>query len=143
MRRAALAAMVMIVGCASQPRAAPGAHKVMTDLAHVVDPRLADRRWNAYLGKGDVAADASPARATDLARLPPAALLVAELDPLRDEAVAYATRLWSSGVGCDLHVFRGGIHGFDVIAPASSLSKLATDFVISSLRRARRSGRGS
>jgi acetyl esterase/lipase len=95
-------------------------------------------RWNAYLGKGDVAADASPARATDLARLPPAALLVAELDPLRDEAVAYATRLWSSGVGCDLHVFRGGIHGFDVIAPTSSLSKLATDFAISSLRRARR-----
>ena len=30
----------MIVGCASQPRAATGAHKVMTDLAHVVDPQL-------------------------------------------------------------------------------------------------------
>lgn len=109
-------------------------------MAEINDPRTITKsfiksRWEAYIGTGKSPSPyASPARAKHLKRMPITTLLVAELDPLRDEAVSFASRLWSDGVGCDLHVFRGGIHGFDVIAPESDLSKLALKITIEAIR---------
>jgi acetyl esterase/lipase len=36
----------------------------------------------------------------------------------RDEDVAYASRIWADGGSCELHVWPGGYHGFDLSAPA-------------------------
>jgi acetyl esterase len=47
-----------------------------------------------------------------LAGLPPAVVLVAELDPLRDEGLAYATRLQQAGVVATVHEAPGMVHGF-------------------------------
>ncbi|MFE3144444.1 alpha/beta hydrolase [Streptomyces scopuliridis] len=43
----------------------------------------------------------------------------------RDEDVAYATALWASGVQTELHVWPGGFHGFEQIAPHLPMSKAA------------------
>ena len=70
--------------------------------------------WRQYL---DATSDgnnpyASPMRATTLAGLPPAALLTAEYDPLRDEGKAYAARLREAGVEVEGIHLSDNIHGF-------------------------------
>ena len=70
--------------------------------------------WNHYLeeaGDGNCPL-ASPLRATTLAGLPPAIVVTAELDPLRDEVEAYAARLRADDVNVELVRYDSQIHGF-------------------------------
>jgi acetyl esterase len=95
--------------------------------------------WEHYLGPvraGEPSPYAAPARATDLSGLPPAYVMVAELDPLRDEAVDYARRLLEAGVPTELHCFAGTCHGFDIVAPDTEVGRCALDEQVRVLRRA-------
>lgn len=67
-----------------------------------------------YLAAPDDADDwrASPLRHPSLAGLPPALVMTAGFDPLRDEGIAYAQRLSEAGVRCSLVGFERQIHGF-------------------------------
>jgi acetyl esterase len=73
-------------------------------------------RWfrDHYLDGADDAADwrASPARAKTLTGLPPAYVLTAGADPLRDEGDEYAKRLREAGVAVTYRAFPGQFHGF-------------------------------
>ena len=85
--------------------------------------------WTAYLGEGKGGPDVSPyaaaARATDLAGLPPALISVGGVDGFVDEDIEYARRLNQANVPTELHVYPGGPHGFDSLAPGSTLGKRA------------------
>ncbi len=95
--------------------------------------------WEHYLGdpseRGEVSAYAAPGRATDLRGLPAAYVLTAELDPLRDEGIAYATRLMEAGVPTELHTVAGACHGFDIIAAAGTLGQRAIEEQVRALVR--------
>jgi acetyl esterase len=72
-------------------------------------------KWfcNHYLGDADINDwRASPARAKSLDGLPPAYVLVAGGDPLRDEGDEYAKRLKQAGVAVTYRYFPGQFHGF-------------------------------
>jgi acetyl esterase/lipase len=98
----------------------------------VVDPKVWNRDantvgWNAYLAGGagadDVAPYAAPARATDLAGLPPAYVNVGDLDLFVDEDIAYAQALMRAGVPVELHVYPGAFHGSNGFVSRSALSR--------------------
>ncbi|TQS43989.1 alpha/beta hydrolase [Cryptosporangium phraense] len=91
-----------------------------------------DRSWNGFgwsallgdrRGGPDVPPYAAPARAADLSGLPPAFIDVGSAESLRDEAVDYANRLWQAGGVAELHVWAGGFHVFDWIAPEARITR--------------------
>lgn len=90
--------------------------------------RLGDRR-----GTDDVSEYSAPARATDLSRLPPTYLDCGSAEVFRDEVVAYASGIWAAGGSAELHVWAGGFHGFDGVAPNAAISvaarKTRDDFI--------------
>jgi acetyl esterase len=66
-----------------------------------------------YPGPGVDPADPriSPLKASELAGLPPALLLAADVDPFRDDSILYAARLAEAGVPARVRVFPGIVHG--------------------------------
>jgi acetyl esterase len=94
--------------------------------------------WRHYLSDAAHANDerASPLRAADLSGLPPALVITAEYDPLRDEGRAYADRLRAAGTPVVLRDYPGMIHGFLTQAGALDAGRRAVAEAAAALRAA-------
>jgi acetyl esterase len=99
-------------------------------------------RWftNHYLKSPNEARDwrASPIHAASLAGLPPALVVTAGYDPLRDEGAAYAARLTEAGVQVDYVCYGGMIHGFMPMGRLIDTGNRALSHVAATLRHALR-----
>ena len=90
--------------------------------------------WSMYVEEEGASIYAAAARAGDVSRLPPAYIMVGELDLFRDENIAYAQRLTEAGVAVDFALFPGAPHGFDMLVPEAQVSKRALEHQLSALR---------
>lgn len=112
--------------------------RTYTDSA-VFDRREAELMWQRYLGPqhGSPPRYAAPGREADLRGLPPAYVLTAAEDPLRDEGVDYAVRLLAAGNTLELHHVAETFHSFDSIVPTAGVSQRVYADYVAALRRCR------
>jgi len=101
--------------------------------------------WEQYLGENGNGEDpdAAPAKLTDLRRLPRAIVVTAECDVLRDEAEAYAQRLFLATVETEGYRYDGMVHGFLRMAGKVERSNAALDEIADSIRAALEKGYSS
>jgi acetyl esterase len=71
----------------------------------------------------------------DLSRLPPALIIVAEFDPLKDEGLEYARRLGEAGNQVEAVTYPGVVHGFFSMGGAVDAGRHAQAFAAAALRR--------
>ena len=88
-----------------------------------------------YVGDADPTdGRCSPVLATSFDGLPPAVIVTAEFDPLRDEAEAYAGRLQAAGVAVRLRRWDGMVHGFFGMFEVTPAAAEALEWTAAALR---------
>ncbi len=109
----------------------------MTD-EHFFNPHAIRWYWGMYLAEpGDGASPlASPLLAPDLSGLPPATVITAEYDPLRDEGELYAARLEQAGVPAEVIRYDGMMHGFFTMVGILDTARAAAATAAGRLRQA-------
>ncbi len=94
--------------------------------------------WNNYAKSEEDAHNPlmAPLRAKDFHNLPPALVITAEYDPLRDEGEIYAAKLQEAGVAVTSTRYNGMIHGFFSLAGIMDQGKVAIAEAAAALRTA-------
>jgi acetyl esterase len=95
------------------------------------------RGWREYLPEGidPRHPGVSPLFAEDLRCLPPALVITAEYDCLRDEGEAYARKLADARVPVEMRRYAGVIHGFITLGPGVQAARRAIEDISEYVRR--------
>lgn len=81
----------------------------------------------------------APALCADFGDLPPALIITAEFDPLRDDGAHYGDKLAAAGIPVEYRCYPGTIHGFFHYSAILDTARTALDQMIAALNRAYRS----
>ncbi len=89
--------------------------------------------WDSYLKdirekNEEVPTYAAAARNKDYSNFPPTITFVGDLEPFKDETIAYVKALEMAGVDVKFKLFKGCYHGFDAYVPKSQIAKDAVKF---------------
>ena len=95
-----------------------------------------------YFGDAPIPREASPLRVDSLAGIAPAYVITAGLDPLRDEGIAYVSRLRQEGVPVTHRNHDGQLHGFFSMFPQILQARIAFEEVCAVMRFAFAGGLG-
>jgi len=93
--------------------------------------------WDSYLKdirdkNEEVPIYAAAARNKDYRNFPPTITFVGDLEPFKDETIAYVKALEKEGVEVKFRLFKGCYHGFDAYVPKSQIAKDAVRFTYDS-----------
>ncbi len=93
--------------------------------------------WDSYLkGLRDrneaIPAYAAAARNKDYKNFPPTITFVGDLEPFKDETIAYVDALKKEGIDVKFNLYKGAYHGFDAYVPNAQISKDAVKFTYDS-----------
>ena len=108
----------------------------------ITDPKVwcrdnCQKSWDKLPATGQMPNEyVSPALAKDLSGLPPVFSYIGQLDPGRDENIAYWNRLMEAGIEVEYHVFPGCYHCFELGTPDAEYSKQAYSLMYAALKRA-------
>ncbi len=99
-------------------------------------PNAADMRrgWQAYAAGDETNPMVSPLFVTDYQKFPPTYLVTAEVDPLREENLAFAARLKAAGVRVTHHDYPGMVHGFALMTGVFAQAREAVQTAAGALR---------
>jgi acetyl esterase/lipase len=81
--------------------------------------------WNSCLKNNPEAGHVAPERRTIYRAFQRRFLIFGSAEVLRDETVAFASKLWASGIQAELHVWARGFHEFDMFHQDAAVSQAA------------------
>ena len=93
--------------------------------------------WDSYLknlrdNNEEIPPYAAAARNKDYKNFPPTISFVGDLEPFKDETIAYINALKEEGIDTKFKLYKGAYHGFDAYVPDAQISKDAVKFTYDS-----------
>lgn len=129
-----LAFQLLIYPATDQRRGAPS--HTTNGQGYLLTKESMDYYHDHYLGGASHDLDwrASPLLHEDLSRLPPALVLIAGFDPLRDEGMQYADKLSAAGTRATLVNFERQVHGFITMGKVLDEANVAVQLCATQLK---------
>jgi acetyl esterase len=134
-RGARMPCLQLLINPALDPSQSTASYREFSDGPFMTRARMA-WFWKQYAGNGEPGGPLWAPLTADATGLPPALVITAEYDVLRDEGEAYAALLRAAGVEATVERYPGMIHGFLTMVPSHEASIAAMNSSVAALRKA-------